>query len=92
MKSRKFTRRQVIATTSAGVLGSMLNFSFKPFTIANTNQSVLAYQRGDKVHKVHGPTGLYGTKQQNGHFGYVPFRKVVEGRRGTCCRIREKIR
>ncbi len=51
MKSRKFTRRQVIATTSAGVLGSMLNYSFKPFTIGNTNQSVLAINGGEKVHK-----------------------------------------
>lgn len=51
MKSRKFTRRQVIATTSAGVLGSMLNYSFKPFTIAGTNQSVLAINGGEKVHK-----------------------------------------
>ncbi len=51
MKSRKFTRRQVIATTSAGVLGSMLNYSFKPFTIGNTTQSVLAINGGEKVHK-----------------------------------------
>lgn len=51
MKSGKFTRRQVIATTSAGILGSVLNFSFKPFRISNPQQlKKLAINGGDKVH------------------------------------------
>ena len=51
MKARKFTRRQVIAATSAGFLGSMLNFSFKPFTIGSKRQVGLAIKGGEKVHK-----------------------------------------
>jgi dTDP-4-amino-4,6-dideoxygalactose transaminase len=51
MKSRKFTRRQIITTTSAGLLGSMLNFSFKPFGITgNVQLKKLAINGGEKVH------------------------------------------
>ncbi len=51
MKSRKFTRRQVLSVTSAGLLGSMLNFSFKPFGINNNAQlKKLAINGGEKVH------------------------------------------
>ncbi len=52
MKSRKFTRRQVIAATSAGFVGSLINLSFRPFEI-NTSQQAgkLAINGGDKVHK-----------------------------------------
>lgn len=51
MKTRKFTRRQVIAATSAGFLGSVLNYSFRPFTVAGTSQSALAINGGEKVRK-----------------------------------------
>jgi len=52
MKTRKFTRRQVITTTSAGLLGSLLNFSFSPYSIAGSDQlKTLAINGGDKVHK-----------------------------------------
>ena len=50
MKTRKFTRRQVITTTSAGLLGSMLNFSFRPFSITDTQLKKLAINGGEKVH------------------------------------------
>ncbi len=51
MKSRKFTRRQVIAATSAGFLGTMINLSFKPFTAVNNAQvKKLAINGGEKVH------------------------------------------
>jgi len=52
MKTRKFTRRQVITTTSAGLLGSLLNFSFSPYSIGGSDQlKTLAINGGDKVHK-----------------------------------------
>ena len=51
MKSHKFTRRQVITAASAGMVGSFLNFSFKPFGINNAGQlKKLAINGGDKVH------------------------------------------
>ena len=51
MKPRKFTRRQVLTATSAGILGSMLNYSFRPFGIADSAQlKKLAINGGDKVH------------------------------------------
>lgn len=51
MKATKFTRRQVLAATSAGLLGSVLNYSFKPFSINSSSQSGLAINGGEKVHK-----------------------------------------
>jgi len=51
MKARKFTRRQVIAATSAGFLGTMINLSFKPFgTVNYTQTKKLAINGGEKVH------------------------------------------
>lgn len=51
MKSHKFTRRQVITATTAGMLGSFLNFSFKPFGITGSGQlKKLAINGGDMVH------------------------------------------
>lgn len=52
MKTRKLTRRQVIAATSAGFIGSMLNLSFRPFEInSNSQLKKLAINGGEKVHK-----------------------------------------
>lgn len=52
MKTRKLTRRQVIAATSAGFIGSMLNLSFRPFEIKSSQQlKKLAINGGEKVHK-----------------------------------------
>ncbi len=51
MKAQKFTRRQIIAATSAGFLGTMINLSFKPFGTLNYTQSKkLAINGGEKVH------------------------------------------
>ena len=51
MKAKKFTRRQVIATTTAGFIGTMLNLPFKTFGIAsNIQQKKLAINGGEKVH------------------------------------------
>ena len=51
MRSHKLSRRQAIATASAGFLGSMINFSFKPFAIHRNDQiKKLAINGGDKVH------------------------------------------
>lgn len=52
MKTGKLTRRQVIAATSAGFIGSMLNLSFRPFEInSNSQLKKLAINGGEKVHK-----------------------------------------
>lgn len=52
MKKGKLTRRQVIATTSAGIIGSMLNLSFRPFEISSSTQlKKLAIKGGEKVRK-----------------------------------------
>jgi dTDP-4-amino-4,6-dideoxygalactose transaminase len=51
MKTRKFTRRQVIAATSAGIIGSMLNLPFKSFRISSNHQlKKLAINGGEKTH------------------------------------------
>lgn len=47
MLNRKFTRRQVIATTSIGALGAITNLSFTSFNFNNTNK--LAILGGEKV-------------------------------------------
>ena len=51
MKARKFTRRQVIAVSSAGIIGSMLNLPFKSFGInSNLQLKKLAINGGEKTH------------------------------------------
>ena len=51
MKSKKLTRRQVIATTSAGFLGTMINLPFKSFGInSNVQLKKLAINGGEKTH------------------------------------------
>jgi perosamine synthetase len=51
MKTRKLTRRQAIAVTSAGFAGAMLGFPFRSFGIKNSIQSTkLAINGGEKVH------------------------------------------
>jgi len=51
MGTRKFTRRQAINTTSAGVLGTMINWPFTSFGIGNATQEKLALLGGSKVHQ-----------------------------------------
>lgn len=51
MKTKKLTRRQAIAVTSAGFAGSFLSFPFRSFGIRNDQQlKTLAINGGDKVH------------------------------------------
>jgi dTDP-4-amino-4,6-dideoxygalactose transaminase len=51
MKTRKLTRRQAIAVTSAGFAGTFLSFPFRTFGIRNDQQlKTLAINGGDKVH------------------------------------------
>jgi perosamine synthetase len=50
MKTKKLTRRQAITAASAGVLGTFVNWSFKPFTIVSRDQDKLALSGGAKVH------------------------------------------
>ncbi len=51
MKTRKFTRRQVIATTSAGAIGTMINWPLSSFGIGSFSKEKLAIIGGEKVHK-----------------------------------------
>jgi perosamine synthetase len=51
MKPRKFTRRQVIATTSAGAIGTMINWPLSSFGISSFGKEKLAIHGGEKVHK-----------------------------------------
>jgi dTDP-4-amino-4,6-dideoxygalactose transaminase len=51
MKTRKFTRRQVIATTSAGAIGTMINWPLSSFGITSFSKEKLALMGGEKVHK-----------------------------------------
>ncbi len=51
MKTKKFTRRQVITTATAGFLGTMINLPFKSFGInRNLQQKKLAINGGEKIH------------------------------------------
>ena len=49
MKSRKFTRRQVLATTSAGALASLMPWPVHSFTIQTKNADKLAVKGGSPV-------------------------------------------
>lgn len=51
MKTRKFTRRQVIATASAGAIGTMINWPFASMGQSSFSKGKLALLGGDKVHK-----------------------------------------
>ena len=50
MKTRKFTRRQVIATTSAGAIGTMINWPLNSFGGGSYSKEKLAVNGGAKVH------------------------------------------
>ena len=50
MKTRKFTRRQVIATASAGALGTMINWPLTSFGYGSSDKTKLAVNGGEKVH------------------------------------------
>jgi len=51
MNTRKLTRRQAIATTSAGIAGMILGFPVRSFGINNTRQlKKLAINGGEKIH------------------------------------------
>jgi perosamine synthetase len=51
MKARRFTRRQVIATTSAGAIGTMINWPLSSFGVSSFSKGKLAISGGEKVHK-----------------------------------------
>jgi len=55
MKTKKFTRRQVIATTSAGVLGTMINWPLVSCAGSSVSGK-LALLGGEKVHQGTWPT------------------------------------
>ena len=56
MKTKKFTRRQVIATTSAGILGTMVNWPLVSCAGGGGVAAKLAIKGGEKVHKGTWPT------------------------------------
>lgn len=68
MKRMNLTRRQAIVRTSAGVLGTLLGFSFKSFSISNGSQiRKLAINGGDKVHTGSWPQWpVWDTSAENG--------------------------
>jgi perosamine synthetase len=51
MKTRKFTRRQVIATTSAGALGTVISWPLSSFGAGSFGKEKLAILGGEKVRK-----------------------------------------
>ncbi|HUX94208.1 MAG TPA: DegT/DnrJ/EryC1/StrS family aminotransferase [Bacteroidales bacterium] len=51
MKTRKFTRREVIATTSAGAIGTMINWPLTSFGTPSFAKEKLAVLGGEKIHK-----------------------------------------
>jgi perosamine synthetase len=55
MKAKKFTRRQLIATTSAGVIGTMINLPLVS-CVGSSATGKLALLGGEKVHKGTWPT------------------------------------
>ena len=58
MKTKKFTRRQVIAATSAGIVGTMINWPLVS-CVGSGVAGKLALQGGEKVHKGTWPTWPY---------------------------------
>ncbi len=50
MKTKKFTRRQVIATTSAGALGTMISWPLASMGFSSGSSAKLAILGGEKVH------------------------------------------
>jgi len=63
MKAKKFTRRQLIATTSAGVIGTMINLPLVS-CVGSSATGKLALLGGEKVHKGTCQHGQYGIKLQ----------------------------
>jgi perosamine synthetase len=59
MKAKKFTRRQVITTTSAGILGTVIGFPFRSFAIGNIQQKKLAINGGEKIRTAKWPQWPY---------------------------------
>ncbi len=50
MKTKKFTRREVIATTSAGALGTMISWPLSSVGLSSFGKEKLAILGGEKVH------------------------------------------
>jgi perosamine synthetase len=69
MKTRKFTRRQVIATTSAGALGTMISWPLTSFGVSSFAKEKLAINGGEKVHK--GPWPSWPVWDQSAEEGIV---------------------
>jgi len=55
MEKRKFTRRQLIATASAGTLGVMADWHLKNYTIYGKDSGKLALLGGDPVRTTEWP-------------------------------------
>src|ERR1035437_3586137 len=51
MENKKFTRREVIAATSAGTLVTMARWPLSSYSIGSSPQGTLALKGGEKVHK-----------------------------------------
>jgi perosamine synthetase len=51
MKTRKFTRREVIVTTSAGAIGTMINWPLSSLGTSSFAKEKLAVLGGEKIHK-----------------------------------------
>ena len=60
MKTKKFTRRQIVATTTAGFFGAMISLPFKSFGISSNHQlKKLAVNGGEKTHSGSWPKWPY---------------------------------
>jgi dTDP-4-amino-4,6-dideoxygalactose transaminase len=68
MKARKFTRRQVIAATSAGVIGTMINLPLVS-CIGSSAFGKLAINGGEKIHK--GPWPQWPVWDQSAEAGII---------------------
>ncbi len=56
MATGKISRRQAIRVASAGTFGTMVNWSFTPFTIGSKEQDKLAILGGPRVHEGRWPS------------------------------------
>ena len=71
METRKFTRRQVIATTSAGAIGTMINWPLTSFSIGSYGKVKLANGATRSVYH------LYSFRYIKEEFNNVPKEKFI---------------
>lgn len=77
MKKKKFTRRQAIATASAGFLGTMVH----PFGIQSNVQQKLAVNGGEKIHT--GPWPQWPIWDQSAEEGIIQMLRSGRWWKGT---------